>query len=286
MNYGNYSSSVQYAPMQYASVQPSVQPSMQYAYQQPTQYTSMQPPPLSQPIPPVPVHQPEKPEVEEKKDEIDKDLINFFEKKMGNHVFDEINEINKRNETEKHIIFIILYYVYLLINIIIEKNTDFIYFEIAYNIIEIYRNLIRQKTLDIPYPADSDFSETPLTDEQINKRKKKIKDEITIIRLIQNKYSENGFDFEQYKKKNRIGIIPFLNAYKYIVILYIKLFCSFISVDVNDVILNNIKIPPEAGGTEKTRDVKKYKLLKNKDYITDPTKVSLPSVLNQYLKDN
>ena len=106
------------------------------------------------------------------------------------------------------------------------------------------------------------------------------KDEIAIIRLIQKKYSENGFDFEQYKKKNRIGIIPFLNAYKYIVILYIKLFCSFISVDVNDVILNNIKIPSDVGGTEKTRDVQKYKLLKNKDYITYPTKTGLQSMVS------
>jgi hypothetical protein len=282
MNYGNYPSSVQYA---------SVQPSMQYAYSQPTQYVSvqpsmqptqytyMQPPPLSQSIPPVPVHQPEKPEVEEKKDEIDKDLIIFFENKMKNHVFDKID--NERNDIEKHIIFIILYYVYLLIMIIIEKNTkDFRYSEIAYNIIEIYRNLIRQKTLDIPYPAGSDFSKNPLTGNQIDVRKEKIKEEIDIIKLIQNKYSENRFDFEKYKKKNRIGIIPFLNAYKYIVILYIKLFCSFISVDVNDVILNNIKIPPEEGGTEKTRDVKKYKLLKNKDYIiTDPIKAGLPSMV-------
>jgi hypothetical protein len=277
MNYGNYPSSVQNAPMQYVSVQPS----MQYAYPQPTQYVSvkpsMQPPPLSQSIPPVPVHQPEKPEVEEKKDEIDKGLINFFEKKMRNHVFDGID--NKRTDTEKHIIFIILYYVYLLITIIIEKNTN--NFEIAYNIIEIYRNLIRQNTLDIQYPADSDYSETPLSSTQINDRKKKIKEEIAIIRLIQNKYSENGFDFEQYKNKNRIGIIPFLNAYKYIVILYIKLFCSFISVDVNDVILNNIKIPPEAGGTKKTRDVQKYKLLKNKDYtITESTKAFLPTMVS------
>jgi hypothetical protein len=267
MNYGNYPSSVQYAPMQYASVPQSMQP---------TQYTYMQPPPLSQSIPPVPVHQPEKPEVEEKKDEIDKNLINFFEKKMKNHVFvDKIDK--KRTEIEKHIIFIILYYVYLLINIIIEKNTN--NFEIAYNIIEIYRNLIRQKTLDIPYPAGSDFSENPLSEEQIDERKEKIKQEIAIIRLIQNKYSENRFDFEQDKKKNRIGIIPFLNAYKYIVILYIKLFCSFIYVDVNDVILDKIKIPPEEGGTEKTRDVKKYKLLKNKDYITNPRKASLPSIV-------